>query len=258
MILAAMNGRLRAVTQSDHAHLAAAILNLWRTDGLPVVDARDALLYATREHDNGWREYDAAPRVGQDGRPRDFRAIPGQDRRDLWTRGVLRHRAAHPHATLLITEHARSLHTEHRHDADWQPLLASWDQLRRELMDECGMSAASLDTSYHWLQLADSISLALAERWRAPRTVRGVTLHPLLAPEASEPAVASSAAMAPVITKPDALALDPFPLAGATTFTLACRFIEDRRYTDDRDLARAMAVARWQEVDVRLVPTPHH
>lgn len=250
MIIAAVNGRLRAVTQSDHAHLAAAILGLWRTDGLPHADARDALLYAAREHDNGWREYDAAPRVGRDGRPRGFRSIPSQDRRDLWARGVLRHREAHPLATLLIVEHARTLHAEHRQDADWAPLLASWDRLRSELMEACDVSADRLAATYHWIQLTDSISLALAERWTEPTTVRGVTLipRPGLPPGAAASGTAAT----------DSLVLDPFPLAGTTTFKLSSRTIEDRHYTHDGDLAVALAVARWQEVGVRLAPAAAH
>jgi hypothetical protein len=249
VIIAAMDGRLRLVTQSDHAHLAGAILALWHTDGLPHHAAREALLYAAREHDNGWREYDAAPRVGGDGRPSDFRSIPSQDRRTLWTRGVLRHRVSQPFATLLILEHARMLHADRRHDPAWAPLLASWDLLRTELLEENDVSRDALDAAYHWIELTDSISLALAERWTEPRSTCGVMLIPQRGSHRD-----SVGRLAPDRLALDTLGLDPFPLAGATTFTLACRTIEDRRYTHDSDLACALAEARWEEAHIRLAP----
>src|SRR5262249_53740757 len=64
---------LRLVTQPDHAHLSGELLSLWRADGLPAHPRRAETLFAGREHDNGWREADAAPRWdAAAGRPRDF------------------------------------------------------------------------------------------------------------------------------------------------------------------------------------------
>ena len=54
---------LRVITQPDHARFAAELLSLWRADGLPEHPRREQLLFAVREHDNGWREADAAPWV---------------------------------------------------------------------------------------------------------------------------------------------------------------------------------------------------
>ena len=43
------------------------------------------------------------------------------------------------------------------------------------------------------------------------------------------------------------LEIDPFPLAGATTFRLSGRKVPERRFESDADLAVELASARWQE-----------
>lgn len=42
-------------TQTDHAFFSGEVLSLWREDGLPQHPRRGDLLFAAREHDNGWR-----------------------------------------------------------------------------------------------------------------------------------------------------------------------------------------------------------
>ncbi len=49
-----------------------------------------------------------------------------------------------------------------------------------------------------------------------------------------------------------AIALDPFPLAGATTFRVPCRRIPVRAYRGDADLGGELATARWEEMTVRV------
>ena len=67
MIVVRRGASLVLVTQSDHAHFAAELLSLWRLDGFPDHPRRDDILFAVREHDNGWREEDAVPRLDEGG-----------------------------------------------------------------------------------------------------------------------------------------------------------------------------------------------
>ena len=53
------------ITQPDHAQLAATIMERWQEDGFPDSPRRAAILLAIREHDNGWREVDAATDSGR-------------------------------------------------------------------------------------------------------------------------------------------------------------------------------------------------
>lgn len=244
MIVARVPGEggsaLRVVTQNDHAHLAAEVLSLWRAGGLPDHPRRETILLAAREHDNGWREHDAAPRVDPaTGRPRDFRTTLDADRREIWHRGVSRHRDSEPAAALLILAHARHLHADHAGDGAWRPLLEAWRGLESELTAALGMDAATLAADYRFIDLSDIVSLALADRWRDALEYRDCHLAP-------RPAGTMGGV--------DTLALEPFPLAGATTFSLPCRVVEERAFASDLDLGTALAEARWQRAKVRLVP----
>ncbi|HEY4588171.1 MAG TPA: hypothetical protein VII86_03045, partial [Thermoanaerobaculia bacterium] len=49
------------------------------------------------------------------------------------------------------------------------------------------------------------------------------------------------------------IGIDPFPLAGATTFRVACRRIPRRVCGGDADLGGELAAARWEERAVRIV-----
>jgi hypothetical protein len=233
MILSPQDGRLLVVTQNDHAHLAAELLSLWRRDGLPEHPRRRQLLVAAREHDNGWREADSAPRYDREsGRPLDFVAVPQELRREIWRRGVERFRSRDAWVALLILQHAISLHRSLEDDEEWAPLLEEWRRTRQELLDESAAPAEDLDQDYRWIELTDLLSLGLCSGWSRRRELHGYRIE----------------------LRPGALRLDPFPFAGATTFRVAGRTIEDRPYGGDADLGVELATARWQQTRVRVAP----
>src|SRR4051795_7729329 len=65
------------------------------------------------QHDNGWWEWDAAPRLREaDGLPLGLAEVVKNQREgmDRWRRGVPRLREAHPYTALLIGCHAYWLH----------------------------------------------------------------------------------------------------------------------------------------------------
>lgn len=233
MIVTRTDTGLRLVTQTDHARVAAEFLSLWRDGGLPEHPRRAALLFAVREHDNGWRETDSAPRVNRlTGGPHDFLDLPDELRRELWDRATRRFASDQPAAAPLITRHALGIHHDRRGDEPWSAFFATLDERLAEQLEAAGVEAARLEADYSWLRLADSLSLracgALGDTFESAgiRSSRSGT----------------------------ELALDPFPLAGATTFAVPCRHIPDRRYDSDTDLAVELATARWTEFEVRLTP----
>ncbi len=233
MIVARANTDLRVVTQPDHARLAAEILSLWHADGLPEHPRRKDLLFAAREHDNGWRETDAAPHADPaTGRPYTFLDLPDRYRREVWERGVARFASSHPYPTLLILEHARRLHRDRAADTAWSELFERLAELGAELLERTNATPESLAEDYRWLALSDELSLLACAGWREPLERHGVRAR--LAGKGLE--------------------IDPFPLVGATTFRAACRYIPDRRYVSDTDLAVELASARWRHLEVRLVP----
>lgn len=233
MIVLPQDGRLRLVTQPDHARLAAEVLALWRSDGMPEHPRRRELLFAVREHDNGWREADAAPSVDpHGGRPYDFLSLPAPRRIELWSRGVDRFAPDRPYAALLIVEHARRIHRDRASDPLWAPFFEHLDELRSELESRAGAARRQVEADYRWLALADELSLAACGGRPTPmeRDGRRVEL------------------------REDRLRIDPFPLAGATTFELACRFVADRRYAGDADLGGELAAAVWRRQRLTVCP----
>lgn len=220
---------LLLVTQPDHAHFSVALLALWTADGLPNHPRRADLLFAAREHDNGWRETDAAPRCDpEQGRPHDFMSLPAAERIEIWQRGTARFAGSRPYAALLIARHARELH--HNRRATYGELLDYLAELEDGLGEETGVTEAEVAADYRFLDLADLTSLAACGRWTEPFERHGMrgwyddgTVH-----------------------------LDPFPFAGPTGFTIPCRRIPNRRYRGDADLGSELAGARWEELRVRV------
>ncbi len=231
---------LLLITQPDHAHFTGELLSLWRADGLPEHPRRAEILFAGREHDNGWREEDAAPRWNAAfGRPHDFISMPRAERIALWERGTARFAGSHPYAALLITRHALHLYRDRRDSAeaaDWRDFFAYLDELERGLFEATGMDAADpadeakVAADYRFIDLGDLASLAVCNRWSEPFNRYG--WHG--------------------VYREGTLHLDPLPLAGATAFAIPCRRIPKRPYRGDADLGGELAAARWETLRVRV------
>jgi hypothetical protein len=230
MIVVRRDGELLLVTQPDHANFAARLLALRRDDGLAGNPRRDEVLLAVREHDNGWREADAAPRVTEGARPLDFREAPAPLRQEVWLRGVARYAEHQPYAALLIAEHARRLHDGHRGE-DWDEFRNRLGQFQEDLQARSGSLAQSLEADYPLLEWADAAALAALGVWPAFKLACGSGEN-----------------------RSDGLHLRPFPLAGSTHFEIACRRIPDRAYESGPDLARTLVESRWGTVRVGVLP----
>jgi len=236
---AAGGSSLRLVTQPDHAHFSGELLGLWRTDGLPDHPRRAEILFAGREHDNGWREADAAPRWNaagpNGGRPHDFISMPRDERIAIWERGTARFAGSHPYAAQLITRHAQTLYRDRRGEPGWEDFFAYLDELESGLFAATGaqgIAEAEVAADYRFVDLADLASLAVCTHRQEPFDRHGVR----------------------GFLRAGTLHLDPFPLAGATVFAIPCRRIPNRPYRGDADLGGELAAARWEELQVRVAP----
>lgn len=241
MIIYSESTELAVVTQTDHARFAGELLSLWRSDGLPDHPRRAELLFAAREHDNGWREADAAPTLDPgSGRPYDFLNLPDAERAEIWERGTLRFAERRPYAALLITLHALNVLGAMGGSKRWAALLGRLGERRTELLETSGAGAREAKADYRFIDLTDGLSLAACNRWNDPFERHGVRgrfdkeIHTLY--------------------------LNPFPLAGATTFQVPVRRIPKRAYAGDADLGGALASATWSDFAVRVAPVaePEH
>ncbi len=232
MIVQPQGDQLLVVTQNDHAHFSGELLSLWHRSPFPDHPRRETLLFAAREHDNGWREADSAPRRDPaTGRPHTFITMPEAQRRDIWSRGVQRFVGTHPEASLLILQHALHLYRHHATDPHWASTIKEWRGLEAELMSTLDVGREELDADYPWIDLSDHLSLAFCNGWKDPISSRGFRFR-----------------------VGDGLQIDPFPLAGATTFRLPCRYIPARSYVSDSDLGAELATARWTNLSVQVAP----
>lgn len=231
MIVVTEDSSLRFITQPDHAHFSGELLSLWRADGLAAHPRRDDLIFAAREHDNGWREADAAPRWDTDrGRPYDLLTLPREERIEIWQRGTCRFAAERPYAALLITRHALNILGSRRREEGWTAFVAFLDDLARGLLAEAGVTRQELEDDYRLIDLADQISLAACSGWQEPVERYGRRIAP----------------------RDGEVVLDPFPLAGSTSFTVPCRRIPRRAYRGDADLGGELAAARWEDLRLRV------
>ena len=225
------------VTQADHARLAADLLALLRLPGLADHPRRAELLRAVADHDNGWWEVDAAPRIDPaSGRPLGFLAVPAALRREVWRRGVERFAAEFPWGAALTATHLLRLSARWAPDPEWAAERAELVRRRDELVAASGRDLAGLAADDRWLELADELSLAATTGDGAFVEAAGWRAAVACARDGIE------------------LALDPFPLAGASRVSLRARRIPDRSWADDGELARALAAARWESLAVLVAP----
>ncbi len=255
MIVSSTPFGARLVTQSDHARLAADILRLFRIPELLEHPRRETLLRAVAEHDNGWWEADAAPSFdAEEAAALDFRSQPAAVRQEIWRRGVERFAGADPYLAALVATHALRLFRRIPHhpmdptelpDPSWAALRSHLALRREELLAAAGETLATLELDDPWLEVADDLSLAVCTGDPAFVSLPGWRV------EVADDPVAAGAANAPGAIE---LALEPFPLAGATSFELSCRWLAPGNYLSAVELARALASSTWRRVRVRVHP----
>ena len=235
LIITNLGDSLRCITQGDHAHFAADLLSLCRFPELESHPQRASLLEAVRQHDNGWRELDAAPRIdSQTQSPHSFETLPADARRELWSRGTQRFREQAPRVALLIVEHALELHREHAGDELWDEWLGEIAGLRDGLLEETELSKDQLAKEYRYLRFADLCSLVACRQSSTAVVALGTR----------------------IAFKDGSLCLDPLPLTGATTFELRCRHIPARTYSSDLDLGTELATAQWETLRISTRQAP--
>jgi hypothetical protein len=223
VIVRSHHQHLLLVTQPDHAALAAAIMSEWRIGGLAEHPQRDAILFATDEHDNGWREDDERPGVDeQSGRVLDFVNAPLPIRQGIWPRGVL-NLTSRPYAAALVAQHALSLYDRYADQPDWRPFLDKMSTLRTEMLAVASpLTLQELRHDYGFVQIGDLASLTFCNGWKKPQQVLGFELR----------------------LRGSRLTIAPDPFGGREIpLTIRGRQVPRRPYASGADLQRVIAGA---------------
>ncbi len=225
MIVKDEGATLLLITQPDHALLAGTIVAAIQTEPALQDVGRDVVLLATREHDNGWHEVDAAPAVdASTGRPRDFIAGPASMKHALWLRGIARVAGMHPRAGALVAEHALTVYGYRAHQPAWRDFFASITSMRDDLLGQLGITdSPAIETfarDYRVVRLGDALSLQFCNGWAAPQETLGYQSF----------------------LDGSTLTICPDPFGGATVpLRVLSRRIPARSYIHDGDLAAALS-----------------
>jgi hypothetical protein len=165
MIVRPHGSSLLLITQPDHAALAARVMDRWLTRGFPAEPRRAAILRAVAEHDDGWREVDAAPLVDPAaGRIQDFISAPAAVRQGVWPRAVDR-LAGDPAVAALVSQHAIQIYSRFTDDPAWRAFFAEMTTRRDEHARAAGLSAEALAHDYFFVRAGDLISLTFCNEW---------------------------------------------------------------------------------------------
>jgi hypothetical protein len=155
---------LHLITQPDHAALAGEIMREWAP--LRHAERRTSILLAIAEHDNGWREPDAAPSVdAASGAIHDFIAIPAAVKQSVWPRTIAR--LAHdPWAAALVAQHAVTVYDRFRSDEGWSTFFPAIEAARNELVAQTPLSLEQLHQDYVFVRIGDLVSLIFCNQWQ--------------------------------------------------------------------------------------------
>ena len=163
MIVRAAADRILLITQPDHAQLARRIMECCVP--LATRPLRDVILHAIEEHDNGWAEEDAAPRVNAaTGGVVDFVNASADVRQAVWSRGVSR-LVDDPWAAALVAQHAMVIYDRFHADAAWARFFADITTARDAMVQASGHPPEQLLSDYEFVRLADLTSLAFCTGW---------------------------------------------------------------------------------------------
>jgi hypothetical protein len=215
------------ITQPDHARLAEVIVAAMRTEPALHGVGRQTILFATREHDNGWIEVDAAPMVDPDtGRPYDFIAGPAYLKHELWPRGIARVAKVNPRAAALVAQHAITVYGYREHEPEWRTFFGPVTAMRDDLLGQLGVldgpGREAFAEDYRCVRLGDSFSLQFCNGWTEPQQTLGYTAE----------------------LRGSTLLVSPDPFAGASVpLRVMARRIPTRRYVNDSELQQAVAFA---------------
>lgn len=251
----------RLVTQPAHAWMAGTLAAAWG-GALPPPEPRDAVLVATRLHDIGWDDLDAAPRLNDDGEPAGFLQTTAAETIAVWERAVDTVGLISPYAALLVSRHA-ALIFQRRIDrggdspADRAQLAraATAHEARRAALRHllagraaygAHLSPEALAAAYRWLRACDRLSLAvLTDDVPAAGTIEGLP--------ASRPG--ESVTLAYRRRGPVTLAVDPWPFrAPRLALAVDARMVPQQQFADSASWERAIAAAPWQHVAIRVEP----
>ena len=166
------------IAQHDHSGLSGQVMTHWGNDEFSKPEPCDEVLFALKEHDSGWREWDSLPKINPEtGYPANFTEMSISDQCEIWSRCYKPYAAAHPYASCLIALHFSKFNQSNiRKDPDNEQAKSLGLSIKKFVAEKLniGISNAGLEnipddvrTNLKLLQIGDIISLTLCHGWRS-------------------------------------------------------------------------------------------
>lgn len=159
------------ISQIEHARISHQLAKAWQPEEIPST-ARGEFLAAVLHHDDGWNDWQTAPRIDPEhGRPYGFTEMPPALAQEIWSLSIDACRALGPLAAWMVASHFIQLQSKPDDNLEaWQPWLDKQDRRRTawlaewQAIDSQNNTQAVADRCLYLLQQFDWLSLWLCCR----------------------------------------------------------------------------------------------
>ncbi|MBX3001067.1 MAG: DUF3891 family protein [Caldilineaceae bacterium] len=245
-------GRLLCIPQPTHALMAAQFCRHWGNADFAAPQPYTPVMMAIAQHDNGWYEWELAPRLRADGFPMDFMTHTDQvEKTALWQRGINRVWAQHPYAALLVGRHASILYeqflAQSAYDGKNERVVRAFLADQRQMLERArrllggdrdllaAMQQETIEINTRLLQFGDHASLQVSVPWSAQTTLPHCPLD-----------YSGATVEIRIVYNDCAITFDPWPY-GVDQFevTLEGYLIDGERFADEAGYHRALSEASF-------------
>jgi hypothetical protein len=266
MILQDHGDHLLVIRQTDHAVLSGFLAREWGNDLFRRPDLFESFCLAVREHDNGWCEWELAPRIDPKTRvPYTFMSIPTEEHVALYQRGIERLIKVDRYAALLVSLHCTGLYDRSRatipgfsakyvkstesqvvneflQTLKLQQLRLKVD-LRANPATKSLADDKSLERNTGVLEALDRLSLYFCLNFLAEATIDSVPLHTERETVDWE--------LRPL--RDNGVSLAPYPFRrNPLSVSILARRVPKRLYGDELDFQRTLALAPYFAINFTL------
>jgi hypothetical protein len=265
MILQPRGQELLLIRQTDHAALSGDLAGHWGNADFAALAPRESMVRAAARHDDGWKVWEAAPRVDpRTRRPYQFTDLPLAEHAAFYLTGVEAVASEDAYAGLLVCLHLSGLY-QRRFGIDpgirVKPLSPEEDRTRTGVIEQLAERQQALRqrlagavvpllleeghvwANYKLLQIFDRLSLYFCTRPPRPLTLgpapadyRGRDVELALEPLGGQ-----------------AVRVTPWPFDVASlAVRVRASVVPERPYSDDAEFQAALAAAPATELSFEL------
>lgn len=166
------------ICQHDHALLSYEIMRWWDNDKMYLSEQLDEIMFAVKEHDNGWMDWDSSPRINPKSLyPASFLEMKPKEQYEIWNKCINSHIQSHPYASALIALHFNLFNERNLLKQPGNKYALKFrDEIRllvNDLLDielngyDPNMLREPIKYDLRFVQIGDIISLAMCHGWES-------------------------------------------------------------------------------------------